>query len=461
MYSGLRLGILPQLIPSHSTILTAVSGGPDSVALAHILWRYIKENQEQGLRMVISHVNHRVRKESAEEAKMVARLADIWNVPFILHEFDAVKNAVKSQKSFQEASREWRYARWKEDRVQYGCDLIATGHHLGDQAETVLYRMIRGSGTAGLAGIYPESSHIIRPLLTVSKEEIVAYCDREELPYAMDKSNREPHYDRNRIRLELLPILEAGYNDKIQEALGRMAEILRWDEEYISSQVDMLWPQYCRHTDKGHIVISLEAWDLPEAILSRLLRRSAMEITGEPRGLEYKFVDSMMKQGRKIGWRQDLPGIQVETKRNGFFFFRRQLEQEDDNAIQSEVELQINQWIELPEIGVKVGIFREKMSGLDSLWCTEFEQQEVMALETPLTCRTRRPGDRIFLKKIGHKALKKVFQEKGIPSEERNKMPVLAASQEGVIWVPGVCRSGHFLPKDTDSPRLYGIVIKI
>ncbi|NLI90653.1 MAG: tRNA lysidine(34) synthetase TilS [Peptococcaceae bacterium] len=465
MYRSLSSEVLPQLIPPHSGILTAVSGGPDSVAMAHVIWRYIKEHAEQGLTMAISHVNHKVRIEAEEEAELVNKLADMWNVPYIYHEFHSKLYAEENRKSFQEASREWRYARWEEDMDQYGLNLLATAHHLGDQAETVLYRLLRGSGTAGLAGIYPSKAHIIRPLLSIPKREILLYCQEEGLPYFIDKSNLEPCYDRNRIRLELLPELEQKYNDKIQESLGRTAEVLRWDEEFIKSQVDALWPLYCKETKEGQIQISLEAWNLPEAILSRILRRSACKITGEQRGLEYKYSKLMMKYGKQRGWKQDFPGFKVENARNGFFYFRRELELEETdetdyvkNLLASvEIKFQIDQWHSLPGLGLQVGIFRNPVADENILWGTEFDRNSLHQLASPLICRMRRPGDRVYFKSIGHKDIKKVFQENNVSPEIRIKLPLFATGQS-VVWIPGICRSDSLLP--TDAPKFYGFVAK-
>ncbi|RNC28698.1 MAG: tRNA(Ile)-lysidine synthase [Candidatus Dichloromethanomonas elyunquensis] len=462
MYQSLSLEVLPQLIPPQSGVLAAVSGGPDSVAMAHIIWRYIRENTDQGLRMVINHVNHKMRVEAEEEAELVKRLAGMWGVPYIYHEFNAKKYAVERRKSFQEASREWRYAHWKEDMEQFELNLLATAHHLGDQAETVLYRMLRGSGTAGLAGIYPVKEGIIRPLLSVSKKEILAYCQEEELPYAIDKSNDKPCYDRNRIRLELLPELEKKYNDKIQESLGRMAEVLRWDEEFINSQVDKVWSRYCKETPESRIEISLKVWGQPNAILSRILRRAARKITGEPRGLEYRYIKNMMKYGKKTGWKQDFPGFQVEAGRDGFFFFRRELESEaasfPDQFKTMEIQLPVDQWNAIPDLGLKVGIFRSLFQDKNILWSSEFDLNQISKLSAPLICRMRRPGDKMYLRAIGHKELKKVFQENKISDKERFEIPLFATGNS-VVWIPGICRSDSLLPKD-ESSKVFGFIAK-
>lgn len=464
MYAKLSAEVLPELIPPNSKILAAVSGGPDSVAMAHVLWRYAAQKKEENISLVISHVHHGVRKESDKEAELVKSLAEKWNTPFIIHKFDAKKYAAGSGKSFQEAAREWRYARWQEDMKEHGCNLLATAHHLGDQAETVLYRLLRGSGTAGLAGIYPSKGNIIRPLLTVTKEEILDYCEKETLPYALDKSNFEPIYDRNRIRLELLPELERKYNYRIQEALGRTAELLRWDEEYISSHVCQLWDYYCSVQTEEKVCLKYTAWEEPEAVLSRLLRKAANIVSGDPRGLEYKFIKLIIKEGRKIGWKQDLPGMKVEALENGFAFFRRELKQVQkegkEKDLSLEVPLLLDKWQEIPELGIGIGLFRKLPADRDKFLSTALDGDELKKQGLPLVCRTRKNGDRMYFKGVGHKELKKVFQENGISAARRKGIPLIAVGSL-VVWIPGVCRSDSFLPSKTACSKLYILTAKI
>lgn len=462
MYARLCSKVLPRLVLSHSKILVAISGGPDSIAMGHIIWRYMNDNRDQNISMIISHINHKAREEAEEEVELVRNTARQWGVQFVLHEFNAKENAELVKKGFQEASRDWRYKRWREDMEFYGCDLLATAHHLGDQAETVLYRLIRGSGTTGLAGIYPRKGNIIRPLLSVSKAEIIAYCQEQNLTFAIDESNLEPIYDRNRIRIELLPELEKKYNDKIEQALGRTAEILRWDEEYINNQVEKLWIRYCTFESDAKVVISLEAWEQPEAVLSRLLRRAATRVTGETRGLDYKFIILILNQGNQAGWCQDLPGIRVEATKNGFFFFRRELEEEESylsNYPVDEQHLNLGEWVEIPASGLRIGIQRSYLTEKKIIWSTEIDGLEFAALKQPLVYRTRKPGDRMYFKKIGHKAIKKVFQDERISTRERKRIPVIAM-EDLVIWIPGVCRSDSMVPTDSSS-KVFCLVTKI
>ncbi|WP_206811390.1 tRNA lysidine(34) synthetase TilS [Paradesulfitobacterium ferrireducens] len=469
MYEKLRARVLPRLIPPKAKVLVAVSGGPDSVALAHVLWRYAMDEKKRELELVLSHVNHGVRPESAEEEVLVRRLAEDWGLPCVIHRFDAKKYARSSRQSFQEGARAWRYERWEQDMKEYGCTHLATAHHLGDQAETVLYRLLRGSGTAGLAGILPSHNGVLRPLLTVTKEEILVYCAMAGLPYALDRSNEEPVYVRNKIRLQLLPQLAREYNPQIVQALGRTADLMRWDEEYLQGKADELWRDYLIQDTAAEIRLKIGVIEQPFALVSRVLRRAATKISGEPRGLGYDYIVRMMEQGlaarsqENFHWRQDLPRFQVEINPESICFktkkyVYRPKKKEKELKPQIEVRLQEGTWVDIPELGIKVGIFTDdrQETALGGENVAVFDLHKFFGLSKPPVCRTRRPGDKMWLKGVGHKDLKKVFQEERIKAQRRSRLPLIAAGSE-VLWIPGVKRSDLALPEQ-DSPRAYCVL---
>ena len=513
MYEKLRAQVLPGLIPPQAKMLMAVSGGPDSVALAHVLWRYARDEKERELELVISHINHGVRPESAQEEMLVQGLAEKWGIPCVSHAFDAKEYAKSSGRSFQEGARAWRYERWEQDMQELGCTHLATAHHLGDQAETVLYRLFRGSGTAGLAGILPSHNRVLRPLLSVTKEEILAYCAGEELPYALDRSNEEPVYVRNKIRLNLLPELAKEYNPQIVQALGRTAILMRWDEEYVQEKAEEIWrdniiyshniipadnPISWRYsktaaTDSAidsamgsdkvsakEVCLNIRVLDQPPALVSRILRRAAAQVSGEPRGLGYDYIVRIMEQGisaraqGNLHWSQDFPGFQVEIKSEGILFRRSTHEQREKHAhdhggrpglrgeyegkptgMKVEIQLTEGTWADISELGIKVGIFTDySQEVVDEV--AVFDGETVLSFPEPLVCRTRRPGDKIYLKGVGHKSLKKVFQEEGIGMDRRESLPLIASGSE-VLWIPGVKRSDA-APSRQNRGQLYCVL---
>ena len=339
MYQRLKITVLPELITPGARILIAVSGGPDSMALAHVLRRYAQEQKEQGISLVISHIHHGVRPESDEEEKMVRNMARDWQIPCLIHHFDSQAYAQEMGLSFQTAARQWRYEQWEKDMEEEKCTHLATAHHLGDQGETILYRLLRGAGTAGLGGIYPQQGSLIRPFLTVSKEDILAYCHREGIPYALDYTNEEPIYVRNKIRLQLIPLLEKNYNPNVLETLGKTAEILRWDEEYLREETENFWVRYLireevnnKYVQPSRVGLKKDIFQLPKAILSRLLRKGVAKVTGEPRGIGFDYIETIMASQGRTGWQQDLPGVTIRIDYAGIWFINVNIEEKKQES---------------------------------------------------------------------------------------------------------------------------------
>ncbi|MDH5174954.1 MAG: tRNA lysidine(34) synthetase TilS, partial [Elusimicrobiota bacterium] len=195
-------------------ILVAVSGGPDSVCLLHILDRFRKE---MGLSLHVAHVNHGIRKrESKREEKFVTHLAGRMGLPITVKSLDVPSYARKKKLTVEEAARDMRYSVWERLAGKLNAKKIALGHTASDQVETVLMHLLRGSGPQGLSGIPPlrklGSAVIVRPLIKISRDEILGYLKQNNLKFCLDSSNRKTEYFRNKIRLKLLPLLRKNYN---------------------------------------------------------------------------------------------------------------------------------------------------------------------------------------------------------------------------------------------------------
>lgn len=492
MYERLKKKVLPELIAPGSRILVAVSGGPDSMAMAHVLWRYANERKEQNITLVISHVHHGVRKESDEEEKMVMDMARDWQILCLIHHFDGKAYAQATGLSFQTAARQWRYERWQKDMEQERCTHLATAHHLGDQAETVLYRLLRGGGTAGLGGILPKKDTLIRPFLTVAKEEILAYCHEERVPYALDYSNEDPIYVRNKIRLQLIPLLQKDYNPNIVKTLGKTAEILRWDEEYLSEETEKFWARYSigeeisKESTESPTKVGLkkDVFQLPKAVLSRLLRKGVASITGDPRGIAYDYVDKIMASQGKTGWQQDLPGVFITIDYVGIWFInaeiasnreglrreksknREQLSQGGHTQLQLPQSVKFNEWLNWQDDqGQKwqVGLFTEEPAfneGGEIVQKVFLDGMALVGIKNTLLWRYRRGGDQILIAGLGHKSLKKIFQENKISASKRDQMPLLVAGEE-ILWIPGIRRGALYKSIGEQDKVVVGILRKI
>jgi tRNA(Ile)-lysidine synthase len=210
------------LLQKGDRVLVAVSGGPDSLCLLHILWRLAPQLH---LELVAAHLDHGFRSEAGQEAEAVRSMAAAWSIPYEGGAVDTALFRAERKLTAQEAARIVRYRFLLEAAKKHGAGKIAVGHQQDDQAETVLFKIIRGTGPDGLAGMLPRrplgAVELIRPLLGVARREIVQYCEEAGLRPVLDPSNLKTGYTRNRIRLELLPHLVENYNPRVAESLAR------------------------------------------------------------------------------------------------------------------------------------------------------------------------------------------------------------------------------------------------
>lgn len=272
-------------------MLVAISGGADSTALLQALWKL-----RARLRTQISacHVHHGLRGEEADaDARHAAAFAASLGVPYVEKRVDAAAYARERRLSLEAAAREVRYARLEEAADELMASRIATGHTADDQAETVLLNMIRGAGPVGLSGMPPVRGRVIRPLIDVTHAEVEAYCREEGLEYRLDRSNLDPRFRRNRLRLEVIPLL-AQLQPNVVGALCRLADVMRAENDYIDSQVDWVEREIVRQ-EGDTILITLEGLvAAPLSIQRRIVRRAIARLSGSEVDLGLERVDAVV-----------------------------------------------------------------------------------------------------------------------------------------------------------------------
>jgi tRNA(Ile)-lysidine synthetase-like protein len=219
------------MFTSGDKVIVAVSGGPDSLCLLHILY---KLKERLNISLYVAHVNHCLRgNESDEDEKFVKEFCKKINVEFRSIKVDINKVASKYNLSCETAGRKIRYEFFEELKSQFGAQKIAVAHNANDQAETVLMRIMRGTGLDGLTGIKPVRDDIfVRPLINTTRNEIEKYCEENGLKPRIDKTNYETIYSRNKIRLELIPYMEKNFNKDVIRSLNRLAQTIRVDNDY-------------------------------------------------------------------------------------------------------------------------------------------------------------------------------------------------------------------------------------
>jgi len=308
------------MLEKNDRILTGVSGGPDSVTLLNVLCELKKE---YSLNIIIAHLDHKFRgEESVCDRKFCEDLAKKYNLEIAWEEADVPKIAKEKGISPEEAARFERYDFFKHAAKEKGVEKIAVGHTRDDQAETVLMRILRGAGMKGLGGISPvkdiQGYKIIRPLIEVSRKEVEDFIIENSLKFRKDSSNEKAVFTRNKIRLELIPLLERDFNPNIKEVLANMAENLQIENEFFAKYGKRKFKSMSK-IKQGEIFIDLKKFKKqPEAVRKRILRAALEELKGDLRRLTYQHWKEMEEliDNRPINSIVDLPaGITIVKDR--------------------------------------------------------------------------------------------------------------------------------------------------
>ena len=309
------------LIDKNDKVLVAVSGGPDSVALTLLLNNLRKE---LNLSLHIAHLDHRLRKDSYKDKEFVERLAHRLKIPITTAQINVKELARKG--SLEEIARNARLGFLFKVAKDTKSTKIALGHNLDDQAETVLMRILRGSGLYGLAGILPKRNigryQIIRPLIAIRRKEIEVFLKKRKIRPCRDISNLEDIYFRNKIRNRLLPLLEKEYNRNIKEVLSNMSESVGCDYDYLNSTAKKSMLR-----SKTNLSLSLnKLLRLHPAIQRLILRLVITKIQGDTRRITFQHMKEIedLILNRPVNSVVDLPkGVSVAKKKKSLFFYRR------------------------------------------------------------------------------------------------------------------------------------------
>ncbi len=284
------------MIKPGETILVACSGGADSTALLHALYEL---RTDFSLKLAVAHFDHGLRAASARDARFVHAMAADLGLPFYLQRQDVAAEAKKHGLNLEEAGRRFRYEFLQETASEIGAQRIATGHSLDDQAETVLMRLLRGSGSRGLSGIAPVLEYVvIRPLIDVRRKDIEAFLRERKVSHREDETNRDLRFLRNAVRHRLIPHLEKKYEPAIVEKLGRTAELLAADERALELHVRRILPGIV--TGEGVTsALSVDAMALLPVGLSRRCIRDFLELhqKGDLLRITYDDIENIRNLG--------------------------------------------------------------------------------------------------------------------------------------------------------------------
>jgi tRNA(Ile)-lysidine synthase len=422
-------------------VVTAVSGGPDSVCLLDCLGAL---TEEFGITLVVAHFDHGLRPhEDAAETAFVHRLADSLNLPF---KTNPAPPEISPGGSEEEKARTARYSFLEEVRRQTGARRIALGHTIDDQAETVLMRLLRGSGTSGLAAIPPvRGDAVIRPMIRVSRREVLAYLAERGLDSMLDSSNTGTRYLRNRIRSEVMPVL-TNYQPRLVERLANTADILRADDECLDS-IALAWIDEHGPAGLDAPRIGISRWKLLHPALRMRVLRQLINRAGSLRRIDTRHLKAIerLAESPSPQGRLNLPGnLTARRSYDTLHITRKELPR---NSFRHELEGP-GTFI-LTDIGWKIDIKEQEAAGPpgENPNQADFDRDR---LAFPLVLRSFRPGDRFIpLGMTGSKKVKDFFIDIKLPSTERATAPILTSGGR-IVWLCGLRADERFkLTKNT------------
>jgi tRNA(Ile)-lysidine synthase len=412
----------------------AVSGGADSVFLLHAL-------RELGFPLSVIHIEHGIRgAASIADAEFVAQLASNLGHPFHIRQADVP--AIDG--NLEEAARNVRQEFYAELIASGAVDRVATGHTRSDQAETVLYRILRGSGLTGLSGILPVTREgLVRPLLDLGRSEIEAWLCERGIAWREDETNRDPAYARNRLRHKILPLLRESFNPQLDSALANLATLAQDEEAYWDAEL-------CHHLptpNPGPQVIAVtELANVPPALARRRVRQAVALVTGNHRSIEFAHIERVLEMARSNEGsdRFQAPGLDIFRSFDWIRIappgFGRRPE------CNFELSLEVPGSVELPGSGTRItlqvlekaaaALYQPAAPGPCATVVNELDWQRFGGGRgaPSLELRNWRPGDQY--RRIGQSKAEKIkffFQEARIPLWERRIWPIITHN-ETIVW---------------------------
>ncbi|MBI4753428.1 tRNA lysidine(34) synthetase TilS [Candidatus Desantisbacteria bacterium] len=457
-----------QLLAKKDRIVIGVSGGPDSIALLHILWQL---SEEYSLSLRVAHLNHMQRgQESKEDAEYTLKFANELSIPVISEEIDikTIKEKEAKDRPLTDVARKIRYDFLKRVAKGFNAHKIAVGHHADDLVETVLINLIRGCGPNGLKGITPirkidEDLLLIRPLIKISSLQIHQYLSTHHLSFRVDSSNLKSIFLRNRVRLQLLPLLKKEYNPKIENSFIQLSQLIKMDEDYIDEAVNHALLQVVVERKEKMVVMDVASISgLHPAIQTRVIRRIVAMIKGDIEGFNYQHIQGIRQLILSIHpqGRLSLPFFMSAQRDYKQLIIREEsiyrlkpldryeylIEVPGTNEIQ-DLNSTIKTEVVLKETILKDIEYIEKHSPIECRYPVQDTVHPLVLrayldydqISQPLTLRCRKDGDRFQPYGMqGRKKIKDFFIDLKLPMDTRNRIPLLVDKKDNILWVIGL-----------------------
>jgi tRNA(Ile)-lysidine synthase len=434
-------------LPRDVGVLVALSGGGDSVVLLHLL---LQLAPLFSLQIRAAHLDHGIRAESGRDVDFVQRLCSEWRVPLAVEHLNVPRLARERGQGLEEAGHELRREFLQRTAASLNCSFIALGHHRGDQAETLLMRLVRGSGLTGLAAMRPLSGSLIRPLLDFSRNQIEAYLAAIDQAFVQDASNEDLYYTRNRLRHHILPKL-AELNPRLEENLAALSQRIALEEGFWQQEVQRALATL-RTLDDGELWLDrLALLELHPALRARVLRQALLEVRGDLRGIGAVHLDALegLLQGAAPQAEAHLPAAWAGRRYDRFWLRASP----PPPLVPFAIEVGGPGEVRLPD-GRRLLLSLEPLPQGESATAVEFPAQ---AVPFPLTVRSFRPGDRFHPQGApGSRKLKKFFIDAKIDRETRASVPLLEGGQ--ILWLAGLSRCQQLPCAEGEGPVLRAVI---
>ena len=424
-------------------VLLAVSGGKDSMTMLD-LFNYFK--YELKLNLVVCHFNHSLRDDADRDEKFVKTQCEKYGLKFYSKKEDVLLYSNENKLSTEEGARFLRYKFFDEVKRIENLEYIATAHNKNDLAETVIMRILRGTGINGLIGIQSERGDLIRPILNFSRDEIEKYIEENNIPFVEDKTNFEELYLRNKIRLNLFPILKNEYNPRILDAISRLSNIAfdysTISREYIASKEGLLW-----EFNRDKILVYIEKLKLQSRSFRNIMYREFFEfISKDPDGINYKIVEEIdnlifSKTGKYI----EIKNVVFKIEYDKLLIY-------DKNIFEN---LEMKFYFENLDFSLYSTKFFDIIIEQSSF--EEFknlkQNKDLLFINKKyldfLKIRNKENGDFLELE-FGKKKLKDIFIDEKVSKDIRKNIPIFEI-ENNIVWVPNIRRSNRYLVDEKDD----------
>jgi tRNA(Ile)-lysidine synthase len=429
------------MFPPGARVLVALSGGPDSVALLHILL----ELQARGELVVAgaAHFNHRLRDTEADGDEWFCRdLAAAVGCAFEAGSADVAAAARGMRRSIEDTARTLRYEFLRDAARLLAADVVAVGHSLDDQAETFLLRLLRGAGARGLAGIRPTTGLVVRPLIEISREDLRRYVAEHQLAFREDASNRDVRIMRNRVRHQLIPQLRQ-FSPGVARILAREAEVARQDEEYLHRAAIESGAANVLRTERGIEIDIAGLAGLPVALAARVIRE-ALSAAAPGRFIAFEHIDRVLElASAREGASVAVPGC-AATRQGGRIVLGMARPEPFSNFLR--VPLSIPGEVVLAGWAVSA----ERMEGPAEVPPQSARAGQAIVSASPdcwpLAVRTRQPGDRFRPFGMGGRGrkLQDFLVDRKVARAERDRLPLVVDRDDRIVWVAGLSIAEDF-----------------